>query len=172
MNIPIILGTGREGRRSESVALFMAQEAGRAGHESEILDARDYSPAFTDGSGEGGRAKALAEKLADADALIIVTPEYNHGYPGELKLMLDLLYKEYRGKPLGICGVSSGPLGGARAVEQLRLVAVELRMPLAREALYFASVGELFGESGKMKEPGPWEKRAAKLFEELSSLAR
>lgn len=60
--------------------------------------------------------------MTRADGLVIVSPEYNHGYPGEMKLMLDQLYKEYNRKPVGICGVSSGALGGARMVEQLRLI--------------------------------------------------
>jgi len=172
MRVPIILGTGREGRRSEAVARFVLAEARKAGFESEMLDAREFATGATDNTCASAAAKALSAKVSAADAVIIVTPEYNHGYPGELKLMLDMLYKEYQGKPLGICGVSAGPLGGARAVEQLRLVAVELRMPLAREALYFPAVQELFGADGKIKDPGPWGARAKKLFDELSHLAR
>lgn len=172
MYVPVILGTGREGRQSEKVARFILSEAKSAGFESEILDVREYSLKATDNTGKTAAAKMLAEKVKKAAALIIVSPEYNHGYPGELKLMLDLCYPEYAGKPLGICGVSAGPLGGARMVEQLRLVAVELRMPLMREALYFSSVQDQFDDSGAIKDKEAWERRTKKFFEELTARIR
>jgi NAD(P)H-dependent FMN reductase len=172
MYVPVILGTGREGRESEKVARFILGEAKGRGFESEILDAREYAPSKTDNTCSAPRLKEFSEKIKKANALIIVSPEYNHGYPGELKLMLDSLYSEYQGKPLGICGVSAGPLGGARAVEQLRLVAVELRMPILREALYFASVQDLFDESGSIKDAEAWRRRTKKFFDELSSRVR
>ena len=77
-----------------------------------------------------------------ADGLIVVSPEYNHGYPGPLKEVLDSLYEEYEHKPIGICGAGGG-LGGSRAVEQLRLVAIELKLVPIREALYFPMVWDL-----------------------------
>jgi NAD(P)H-dependent FMN reductase len=172
MYIPIILGTGREGRQSEKVARYILSEAKSAGFESEILDVREFSRTATDNTCNTPPAKRYSEKIRKAAALIIVTPEYNHGYPGELKLMLDSIYEEYAGKPLGICGVSAGPLGGARAVEQLRLVAVELRMPLLREALYFASVQDLFDDNGIIKDKDAWGRRTKKFFDELSSRVR
>jgi NAD(P)H-dependent FMN reductase len=172
MYVPIILGTGREGRQSDKVAEYVLSEAKGHGFESEILDVRDFPMGATDNTKESGAAKIFSGKVTKAGAIIIVVPEYNHGYPGELKLMLDSVYGEYRGKPLGICGVSAGPLGGARAVEQLRLVAVELRMPIAREALYFASVQDQFDSEGRIRDAEGWGKRAKKLFDELTSLAR
>ncbi|MFH0884941.1 MAG: NAD(P)H-dependent oxidoreductase [Candidatus Micrarchaeota archaeon] len=172
MYVPVILGTGREGRQSEKVARFVLSVAKGHGFDSEILDVRDFPMVATDNSCKSDGAKKLSAKVKRADALIVVVPEYNHGYPGELKLMLDSIYEEYKGKPLGICGVSAGPLGGARAVEQLRLVAVELRMPLLREALYFASVQDLFDEKGEIKDKDAWGRRAKKFFDELSARIR
>jgi NAD(P)H-dependent FMN reductase len=140
MFIPIILGTAREGRKSEKAARYMLRETQKLeGVETEILDVRDF-PKET--------SKAFAENMARADALIIVAPEYNHSYPGELKTMLDMAYKEYHRKPIGICGVSMGGLGGARMVEQLRLVTIEFHMVPIREALYFSGIGKLFAEDG------------------------
>jgi NAD(P)H-dependent FMN reductase len=130
----------------------MLGETIKNGFESEILDVRDYRIEATDGGGKSIQAKNLAEKINKANALIIVSPEYNHGYPGELKMMLDLLYKEYAQKPVGFCGVSAGGLGGARVVEQLRLVSIELHMIPIREAIYFSSVQNLFEENGKIKD--------------------
>ncbi len=167
--IPIILGTAREGRQSEKVAKFVLGELKDAKIETELLDVRDYRVSATDNSKKSASAKKLASKISKADGLIIVSPEYNHGYPGELKMMLDLLYEEYAGKPLGIVGVSSGPLGGARMVEQLRLVAIELHMHNIREALYFSGVKDLFDELGELKEKETWKKRTKKFFDELKA---
>ena len=165
--VPIILGTAREGRQSEKVARFILSETRNAGHETEILDVRDYRIPATDNSKKSASAKKLGAKIAKANALIVVSPEYNHGYPGELKMMLDLLYEEYAGKPLGIVGVSAGPLGGARMVEQLRLVGIELRMHNIREAIYFSGVQDLFDEKGEIKEKEAWKRRTKKFIDEL-----
>ncbi|MCX6779068.1 MAG: NAD(P)H-dependent oxidoreductase [Candidatus Magasanikbacteria bacterium] len=151
MFIPIILGTAREGRQSEKAAQFVLEEVLKYGLESEILDVRDFRLPATDASKQSDVAKKLAEKITRADGLIVVSPEYNHGYPGELKMMLDMLYTEYAHKPLGICGVSMGGLGGVRMVEQLRQVATELHMVNIREAIYFSGIQNLF-ENGKIKD--------------------
>lgn len=156
--IPVILGTAREGRRSEKVANFVLQETIKAGLKSELLDVRDYRLAATDKTKTLPQANKLAEKINKADGLIIVAPEYNHGYPGELKMMLDMLYEEYTKKPVGICGVSIGPLGGARMVEQLRLVSIEFHMVPIREALYFSKVEQLFDEKGNIKDEAYYQR--------------
>jgi NAD(P)H-dependent FMN reductase len=171
MFVPVILGTSRLGRRSENVAKFMLGEAKRFGFESELIDTRDYPLTATDNTQDSALAKKLAEKISMADAMVIVSPEYNHGYPGELKIMLDLLYQQYAGKPVGFCGVSAGPLGGARAVEQLRQVAIEFQLIPIRGAMYFPSVQNLFDEKGKIKDAA-FEGRAKKFFEELSNCAK
>ena len=167
MYIPVILGTAREGRQSEKVVKFVLGEVSKAGIETELLDVREYRIPATDSSGSSAIAKKLESKINIADGLIIVSPEYNHGYPGELKMMLDLLYKQYFNKPLGICGVSIGILGGARMVEQLRLVAIELHMVNIRESLYFPMVQNLFDEKGGLKEPGSYDKRIKAFLDEL-----
>ena len=174
MNIPIILGTAREGRQSEKAAKYMLQQAKEANIESEIidtefLDVRDYRIAAT--GEQTPAAKAFSEKMTRADGLIIVSPEYNHGYPGELKMMIDMLYKEYNRKPVGICGVSAGALGGARVVEKLRLVVVELQMVPIREAVYFPKIQELFDESGNIKDES-YAQKVQTFLEELLWYAR
>lgn len=166
MYIPIILGTAREGRQSEKMARFMLQEALKADLESEIIDVRDFRIEATDNTGESSQAKKLSEKIRKADSFIVVSPEYNHGYPGELKMMLDMLYQEYFHKPVGFCGVSAGGLGGARAVEQLRQVVVELHLVPVREALYFSVVQNLFYENGNIKD-GSYFKRVKIFLDEL-----
>lgn len=166
MYIPIILGTAREGRQSDKVAKFMLSEVQKAKIDSEIIDTRDYRIEKTDNTGEIPEAKKLAEKIKKSSALIIVAPEYNHGYPGELKMMLDMLYKEYFNKPVGICGVSAGNLGGSRMVEQLRQVVIEFHMCPIREAVYFSDISNLFDEEEKIKDDS-YTKRVKTFLDEL-----
>lgn len=165
MNIPIILGTAREGRLSEKVAMFVKNEVESAGHKTEVIDVRDYAPRRTQEISE--KTKEYGEKINKADGLIIVSPEYNHGYPGELKMLLDSAYAEYAEKPLGICGVSISPMGGCRMVEQLRLVSIELHMTPIREAVYFSSAMNLFDEGENIKDPA-YKDRIRKMLEELT----
>lgn len=169
--IPIILGTAREGRESENAAKFMLAAANIAGIETELLDVRDYLLQATDNSEDSEITKRLAGKVSRADGLIIVSPEYNHGYPGELKMMLDMLYEQYARKPIGICGVSAGAKGGARAVEQLRLVAIELHMVPIYEAVYFSQIGSLFNEAGEIQDSS-YKASVAAFLEELIWYAR
>jgi NAD(P)H-dependent FMN reductase len=165
--IPIILGTAREGRESEKVAKFMLQEAIKFGlKNTEIIDVRDFRIKATDNTLRLPEAQKLSQKIKKADGLIIVTPEYNHGYPGELKMMLDMLYEDYAQKPVGFCGVSASLLGGARAVEQLRLVCIELHMVPIREAVYFPTIQKLFDENGAIKDES-FHGRVGKFLDEL-----
>jgi NAD(P)H-dependent FMN reductase len=167
LNIPVILGTARVGRQSEKAARYILGSAKEAGLQSEIIDVRDFPLSVTDRSPSTEAAKRLEAKILPADGLIIVSPEYNHSFPGELKLMLDLLYIQYNGKPLGICGVSGGPLGGARMVEQLRLVAIEFQMAPIRETLYFGSVQNTFDENGNLLDQA-YIKRAKTFLDQMA----
>ena len=171
MYIPIILGTAREGRQSEKAARFMLQKALVAGLESEIIDVRDYRLPATDNSKGSPQAIELAEKVERMDGLIIVSPEYNHGYPGELKMMLDMLFSEYAHKPVGICGVSSGAWGGVRMTEQLRLVCIALHLIPTGEAVHFPKVQELFDDQGQLLGKSQ-HGQARRMLEELIWYAR
>lgn len=169
MYIPVILGTAREGRRSERAASFVLDQVGRAEIETELIDVRDHLISST--GQEAPRAKEIGEKLSRADGYIIVAPEYNHGYPGELKLFLDSFYDEFKRKPLAICGVSIGILGGARAVEQLKTISIEFHMVPIREAVYFCQVGALFDEQGIIQDAS-YEDKVKKMLDELVWFAR
>ena len=164
--IPIILGTARQGRQSEKVANFVFQEIKKTKVKSEIIDVRDYKIKATDNTGKKAEAKKLIQKINKADAFIIISPEYNHGYPGELKIMLDMFYEEYHKKPVAFCGVSAGGLGGVRAIEQLRLVSIELHMVPIREAVYFSNVYNLFDDKNKIKDLS-YQKRIKQMLDEL-----
>lgn len=166
--IPILLGSAHEGRRSEKAAHFVFEQAKAYGKfETQFLDVKDFvQSAKTGAAMQKEKSEQWSNIMKRADGLVIVSPEYNHGYPGELKLMLDQLYQEYNRKPVGICGVSAGMLGGGRTVEQLRLVAIELQMVPTRNAVYFANVQTLFDDKGQMKDSS-YTEGIKILFEEL-----
>ena len=171
MNLPVILGTAREERQSEKVAKFVLEQVKIAGHETELIYVRYYRIAATDYTGEIPQAKKLAAIIKRAEALIIVMPEYNHSYPGEMKMMLDMLYKEYFHKPVAFCGVSGGPLGGARGIQALRLVCLSVAMIPILEAVYFPMVQDLFDDLGKIKDQS-YSKKVKGLIESLVWHAR
>lgn len=151
MYIPIILGTARKGRQSEKVADFILETAKSSGIDAEIVDVKDYRTEATDNAGEIPQAKKWKEKLMRADGLIIVSPEYNHSYSGELKMFLDMLYEQYFGKPVGLVGVSRGPWGGTRGIQALRLTCLALGMFPLFETVYFPAVQDQFDAAGNMK---------------------
>lgn len=160
--IPLILATAHETKQPIKAAKFMLNEAEKTGIKTELIDVKDMKSALLDNHERDQVIKKFSEKISRADGLIIVSPEYNHGYPGEFKMLLDTLYKEYNHKPVGICGVSNGGMGGARMVEQLRLVFIELKMTPIRESVYFSKVQEIFDENNSIKDSSYHEK--AKIF--------
>jgi NAD(P)H-dependent FMN reductase len=169
--IPIILGTARQGRMSEHVARFVFSEVTkRTGVESELIDIRDLDIADAD---EGGGAKdaKFSELVARSDALILVVPEYNHGYPGLLKHALDTNLKEYVHKAVGVCGVSAGPFGGTRVIENLLPVLRELGLVTIFWDANFSSVHKAFDAEGQLLEAA-YVRRLEKFFNELIWMAK
>ncbi|MFA6098482.1 MAG: NAD(P)H-dependent oxidoreductase [Patescibacteria group bacterium] len=151
-NIPIILGTAREGRLSEKVARFVLNEIKKIKSiSSEIIDIKNYLSSATIAPKETGElVKQVQEIINNANGLIIVMPEYNHAFPGELKIFIDKIGKQAKGKPLGLCGVSSGAIGGARAVENFINIAVYLGFQIVIPAIYFPFVENLFNEKNEI----------------------
>jgi len=169
--IPVVLGTVRQGRMSEHVARFMLGEvAKREGVETELVDIRALPISTAD---EGGAAKdpGFAATVTRADALVLVVPEYNHGYPGLLKHVLDTNLKEYIHKAAGVCGVSAGGFGGARVIENLLPVLRELGLVTIFWDMNFSSVRDLFDASGRIRDDA-YVKRADKFVGELVWMAR
>src|SRR5207253_5327895 len=138
--IPLILGTAREGRQSENVARFVFEQTKkRADVETELIDVRKL-PMRLDDAGEQMKDAAFSATIERCDGIILVVPEYNHGYPGLLKHALDMNLKEYFHKAVGICGVSAGPVGGARVIEVLLPVGRELGLVASFEDVQFGKV--------------------------------
>jgi NAD(P)H-dependent FMN reductase len=139
----VILGSTREGRFSEKAAAWVMDRFGaREDLQAELVDLRDYPMPFFEQrtSPAMGRREypqdvaRWASKAEQADGYLIVTAEYNHGYPAVLKNALDQIFPELNRKPVSFVGY--GNTGGARAIEQLRLVAVELEMAPLRHAVH------------------------------------
>jgi NAD(P)H-dependent FMN reductase len=167
LSIPVILGTTRRGRRSAHVARYVASELGkRPGVTTELIDIAKM-PLRTDGAGEDIKDAAFSEKMKNADGLAIVTPEYNHSFPGLLKHVLDTCLEEYIHKAAGIVGVSAGPFGGTRVVESFLPVLRELGLVATFTDLNFSKVGEAFDEKGELIDEKIWSRRTAQFLEEL-----
>ncbi len=170
--IPILLGTAREGGNSARVAEVVYKEMQKYElFETELLKVSDFVTVLKTQGMEEKNANRWKEIMTRADGLVIVAPEYNHGYPGELKLMLDQLYDEYKRKPLGICGVSAGGMGGARMVQALRLVAIELGMIPIHESVYFSNVNTFFDQDQESKD-NSYSGRLKDFFYELAWYAK
>ena len=167
----MILGTARQGRQSEHVARFVFEQTKkRAGVETELIDVRAL-PMRLDDAGEQMKDPTFSSTIERCDGLIIVTPEYNHGYPGLLKHALDMNLKEYIHKAVGICGVSAGPFGGARAIENLLPVMRELGLVMIFEDVNFGKIGTLFDERGNLLDEN-FVRRVDAFLNELIWMAR
>lgn len=140
LNIAIIVGSTRPGRKAEAVAkwvLGIAESRGDA--RFEVVDIADYAlplldepvpPAMAEGKYSKPHSSAWAARIEKFDGYVFVSPEYNHGTSGALKNALDYLYPEWNDKAAGF--VAYGSAGGVRAVEQLRLVLAELQVATVR----------------------------------------
>src|SRR2546425_7225696 len=150
--IPVILGTPRKGRASANVAKFVFGEVQkREGVKTELIDIRELGFPI-DNAGEAIKDPKFSETVARADGLVIVAPEYNHGYPGLLKHVLDTCLKEYIHKAVGICGVSAGGFGGTRVIQNLLPVMRELGLVTIFWDGNFSMAQNLFTESGEIKD--------------------
>ena len=169
--IPVILGTARKGRASESVARFVLDEVSkREGVETELIDIRELKLSMED-EGEAVKDTRFSEQMNRADALVIVVPEYNHGYPGLLKHALDTNLKEYIHKAVGLCGVSAGGFGGTRVVQNLLPVLRELGLVTIFWDGNFSAAHKLFDESGALLDQS-YLKRTDKFLKELIWMAK
>ena len=171
LSIPVILGTTRKGRLSIHAARFMTEQiARREGVVTELIDITDL-PMPLDDAGEGIKDAAFSEKMVRADALVLVTPEYNHSFPGLMKHVLDSCLKEYIHKAAGIVGVSAGPFGGVRAIQDFLPVIRELGLVHIFWDVHFGNIGQVFDRSGRLVDTA-FVARADKFINELIWMAR
>jgi NAD(P)H-dependent FMN reductase len=170
-SIPVILGTPRQGRYSEHVARFVLERIRqRQDLETELIDIREV-PLAADDAGEALKNPQFSAAALRADAFVLVVPEYNHGYPGLLKHLLDTNLKEYIHKAVGICGVSAGGFGGARVIQNLLPVLRELGLVTIFWDGNFSNVQSLFDQQGRILDPS-YARRLDKFLAELVWMAR
>jgi NAD(P)H-dependent FMN reductase len=160
LNIPVILGSVREGRKSEAPAKYIVEKVKAAGHSTQLVDFREMPLPFYNAPTvpvvyfKSQYPDVNAEKWSRisraADAFIIVSPEYNHGYPAVLKNALDWGYLEFEKKAFGLVGVSNGTVAGARMIEQIRPVIENFGAVAVRETVMIGPVEKYFGPDGKL----------------------
>ncbi len=171
--IPILLGTSRQGRRSEMVAKWLhSQMEARDDIETQMFDVRDFNMPLDDyGTGLAQKFPEWRDSIIRADGLVLVTPEYNHSFPGTLKSVLDILLKEYIHKAVGFVGVSAGPWGGTRVIESMVPMVREMGLVPTFTDLNFPKVQTKFDESGNIADE-KYEKLVKAFLDELSWMAR
>jgi NAD(P)H-dependent FMN reductase len=171
LRIPVILGTSRKGRMSAHAARFVFRELEkRDGVRTELLDIGQLMHQLDD-SGQGTGDSGFTTSMAQADAIVIVTPEYNHAMPGLLKHVLDSCLKEYIHKAAGIVAVSAGPFGGTRVIETSLPVLRELGLVTIFWDVNVGSVAKVFDESGSLLDQA-FVRRTDKFLGELIWMAK
>lgn len=173
LNIPVLLGTNRKDRLSVFVAKWLVTQMELHSEiKTRLFDVADFDlPQRDYGQGLKGLFPEWRDAVINADGLVIVSPEYNHGYSGTLKAVLDLLLREYIHKAVAFVGVSAGPWGGTRGIEAMVPMVRELGLAATFSDLNFPFVQRTFDESGKILDPA-FERRAKDFLDELAWMAR
>ena len=172
--IAVLAGTTREQRQSIKAAHYVA-EFGRKLPDVEIVfvDPKEFNfPG--DGNDPEGKDPRYTDITAKADAFFVITPEYNHSFPGSLKRMLDSELGNYNHKPVAFAGCSNGNWGGVRAIESLISAVRETGLVVMSWDIYFPFVQNIFDENGHMKQEYEqrYLKSLSKLYDELLLFAR
>jgi NAD(P)H-dependent FMN reductase len=165
--LQIIVGSTRPGRAADQVTPWVIDRTrAHGGFDVEVLDLRDWPlPIFAEHWGSIGDfndptysapiVRRWNRKIKEADAYLVITPEYNHSVPGVLKNALDSVFVSFafRNKPLVAVGYSGGISGGVRAIEHLAQIAIEAEMVPLRTAVVIPQVAEAFDKAGTPVNP-------------------
>lgn len=172
-HIAIISSSVRDGRKSHGVALFLQNQLkAHATVTSELLDLLAYDfPIFHERlrlqKEPLAQAVDFGRRIREADGVIIVTPEYNGGYPAALKNAIDLLYDEWRRKPVAVAAVSDGGFGGSQVLTSLGFTLWKIGVLLVPSMLRIPNAGTAFDVAGIPSDKAGAEKRAASFIKEL-----
>lgn len=174
LNLAIIIASTRAERFGPTVAAWFRDRAAEYGDlHIDLIDlAETPLPQTLDRKhGDPPEVSALATRLARADAFVIVTPEYNRGYPAPLKTAIDWYVNEWQAKPIGFVGYG-GMSGGLRAIEQLRQVFTELHATTVRDTVSFHSCWTKFDDAGVPLDATGAAAAAKALLDQLAWWAR
>lgn len=173
LNIPLILGTSRKQRNSAFVAKWLVGHMEKRPEiRPRLFDVADFHLPYDDyGQGLKDSFSEWRDAMIQADGLVIVAPEYNHGYPGVLKAVLDLLLPEYIHKSVAFVGVSAGPWGGTRVIEAMVPMCRELGLAVTFTDLNFPFVQKTFDLEGNLLDQA-FEKRVVDFLDELVWMSR
>lgn len=168
IHLALIMGSDREGRFCDTVTRWAAgQISRRSEFLLDVIDPLELSLPPRIERVSSAPVRAFRERIGRADAFVVVTPEYNHGYPAVLKAMIDHVDEEWYGKPVAF--VSYGGIsGGLRAVEQLRLVFAELHAVTIRDTVSFHIARRQFDEDGQPVHAEAVEAAMTTLLDRLS----
>lgn len=172
LTIAVIAGTTREERKSIRAARYIA-EFGTNLHNVQIIfvDPKEFN--FPN-DGKTEKDPRYSNITARADAFFIVSPEYNHSFPGSLKRMLDSEYENYFRKPVVLAGASNGSWGGVRAVEALVLTTRQMGMINIAHSVYFPFVQNMFDDHNQplVSNKDQTDKSILKAYEDLIWMAK
>lgn len=168
LRLAVIVGSTSQGRFGGVVAAwFVAQARQRDEWALDVIDLADVDLPAVYPRQPGPAVEAFVERMGRADAFVVVTPEYNHGYPVSLKQAIDLSHGQWRAKPMGFVSYG-GMAGGLRAVEQLRQVFAELHAVTVRDTVSFHRAHERFDESGEPRDPAGCNVAAETMLDQLA----
>ena len=173
LNLPVLLGTNRKLRKSVHVAKWLVSEMEKRPEiRTRLFDVADFALPHDDyGQGLKDHFPEWRDAIIQADGLVIVSPEYNHGYPGSLKAVLDLLLREYVHKAVAFVSVSAGPWGGTRVIEAMVPMCRELGLAVTFTDLNFPFVEKTFDDQGKLLD-NAFETRVTAFLDELLWMSR
>jgi NAD(P)H-dependent FMN reductase len=168
LHLAIIIGSTRQGRFAPTVANWFAGQARQRNDMTvDIIDLAETRLPDVLSERPAPELAAISPRLADADAFVVVTPEYNHSFPAPLKTAIDWHFKEWQAKPVGF--VSYGGIsGGLRAVEQLRQVFAELHAVTVRDTVSFHGAWAQFDSEGLPNDSDRYEKTARTMLDQLA----
>lgn len=174
MKIAIISASVRLNRKSHRVALYLKSRLEKTDStEVELIDLAEFNfPIFEERLSQipnpSPEMLSFAASIRNADGVIVVSPEYNGGYPASLKNVIDLLYAEWKRKPVAISTVSAGPFGGSQVITSLQFSLWKMGALTVPAMFPVASVEKSFNEEGIATDPEATERRAGNFVNELT----